>query len=192
MTHFKRLLVGIIIVSLCCGAATGQDSPGKSAAAANPAGEDAARAAAVDLASLPVITGKVTHALGNFNSFIPPQAGDTLKLSLARDAASTKIDFDEDLPRMRTGYVPLPGKLTVESVRYYGNGALMNVRLAARDSKPSVIVDIVPTAGAGKGPHHAVVWIMVESNVLHGVARIEGEYEGAFPRGRGTDFPVDD
>jgi hypothetical protein len=192
MNHFKPLLAGIIVVSLCCGVAAGQDSPVKAAAVANLASGEAAHAAAVDLASFPVITGKVTHALGNFNSFIPPQADDTLRFSLARDADSTKIDFERDDPRLRTAYVPLPGKLTVESVRYYGNGALMNVRLAARDSKPSVVVDIVPTPGAGKGPRYAVVWIMVESNVLHGVARIEGEFEGAFPRNTGTDLPVDD
>jgi hypothetical protein len=130
---------------------------------------------APDLSKFPKLEGKVTQALGQFNSFGPPKAGEPFRLNLADIVKARQLQFDPE----RKSSIPFPGPAAVEAVRYYSNGAFQDLRLVARGDWGRVAIDIVPKPG--QGPNRVLVWVVVESGVVEGVALIECEASGPFP-----------
>jgi hypothetical protein len=134
------------------------------------------KASAVDLSGFPKLTGKLVQLLGHEQGFVRPKPGEPFRLNLADLAHVKQLEFD---PK-RKSYIPLLGPLAVESVRYYTNGAFANMRLVSGGKgRGRVTVDIEPLAGIG--PNQVRVWVVVEYEVVKGVALIEGEAEGKFP-----------
>lgn len=137
------------------------------------------KAPAPDLTGFPRLTGKLEQLLGHERGFIRPRPGEPFQLDLANLAKVEQLHFD---PK-RKSYIPLPGPLAVESIRYYSNGAFMNMRLVSPDKLGSrVLMDIVPQPG--RGPNRVLVWVVIETNVMSGVALIECEADGEFPSRR--------
>lgn len=130
-----------------------------------------------DLSGFPTLKGTLSHLLGHEMGFIRPEPGEPFRLDLANLTEVTTLEFDPE----RESYIPLPGPLTVETVRYYPNGAFENMRLVSDMKEGSrVVIDIVPKPG--QGPNRVLVWVVIETDVVQGVALIECEAEGAFPK----------
>jgi hypothetical protein len=128
-----------------------------------------------DLSRFPTLSGKVVQVLGHSHGYITPEAGDPFHLDLRTIPKLTSLAFN---PKTRS-YIPLPGPVAVDAVRYSPNGGhFESMRLISRSRDPVladhlVTIDIVP----------ARVWVAVQSRgVLVGVALIETEGEGTFPK----------
>ncbi len=139
-------------------------------------------APAPDLSRFPKLEGKVKHVLGvNLDSFIPPEVGDPFQLDLKEVLKATQLSFDP----AKMSYIPLPGPVAVDSIHYYTNGAFQSMRLVAKQdpklSSRKVTIDIQPAPGTDREPSTVLVWVIVEWDIVHGVAVLEGKYEGAFP-----------
>ena len=144
--------------------------------AAPKAGRDE-KAVPADLSGFPKLTGKLVQLLGQEQGFVKPKPGEPFRLNLAELAAVKQLDFD----LKRKSYIPLRGPLTVESVRYFSNGAFQNMRLVSRGKgRGRVIMDIEPRPGGGK-PNYVQVWVVIEDEVVQGVALIDCEADGKFP-----------
>ena len=130
---------------------------------------------APDLSRFPRLQGKVEQVLGNVGSFVPPKAGQSLHLELKDVTKLTSLAFDA----ARKSYIPLPGPVLVASTDYYSNGTFQSMRLISKKGRNSVTVDVVPKPGLG--PKRVLLWVIVQSEVVDGVALIDCEYEGAFP-----------
>ena len=144
-----------------------------------PTDEDKAKgdkaAPAPDLSKFPLLQGKVDQVLGSFNGYIPPKAGEPFQLEL-KDALKLKsLTFDP----AKKSVIGLPGPVVVESIQYYSNGVFQDMRLVSKEGKEWVTIDVVPKPGSG--PTRVLVWVVVQREVVEGVALIDCEYEGAFP-----------
>jgi hypothetical protein len=128
-----------------------------------------------DLSQFPKLQGKVKHVVGQVGSFVPPEAGESLQLELKDVTKLTSLTFDP----AKKSYIPLPGPVVVESMHYYSNGAFQSMRLVSKKGHNSVTIDVSPRPGLG--PKRVFVWVIVQSEVVEGVALIDCEYVGAFP-----------
>jgi hypothetical protein len=136
-----------------------------------PAKADPAR----DLSKFPRLQGKVEQVLGNVGSFLPPKGGESFQLELKDVTKLTSLPFDA----ARKSYIPLPGPVIVGSMNYYSNGAFQSMHLVWRKGRNLVTIDVAPKPGLGA--KRVLVWVIVQSEVVEGVALIDCEYEGAFP-----------
>jgi hypothetical protein len=130
---------------------------------------------APDLSTFPRLQGKVEQVLGNVGSFVPPKAGESFQLELKGVNKLTSLTFD---PAMKSN-IPLPGPVVVDAMHYYSNGAFQSMRLVSKEGRNWVTMDVEPKPGLG--PKRVLVWVVVQSEVVQGVALMDCEYEGAFP-----------
>ena len=130
-----------------------------------------------DLSGFPELTGTLKQLLGHEQGYVRPRPGEPFRLNLAELADVERLEFDPETE----SYVPLPGPLAVETVRYFQNGDFANMRLLARAKGPDrVTIDIVPMPGVGK-PNYVQVWVIVETEVVRAVSLIDCEAGGTFP-----------
>ena len=130
---------------------------------------------APDLSKFPRLQGKVVRLLGHVGSFVPPKETESFQLELKNVTRLTSLSFDAALK----SYIPLPGPVIVDSINYYSNGAFQSMRLVSKKGRNSVTFDVVPKGGPG--PKRVLVWVIVQSEVVDGVALIDGEFDGTFP-----------
>ncbi len=145
----------------------------------------------LDPSSLPKFKGKVVQSLGSLNSYLPPRAGAEVQWDLKTLPEQDRLTFDP-LPDDDVGeyYVPFPfyekkftangGGLAIPlkavSGKTYPNGKFEDMRWisqAERKGSPSVKVDFNCRPGHGH-PNFVQIWVMVESDTLHGMVLIEG------------------
>jgi hypothetical protein len=149
-----------------------------------------------DLSKFPKIHGKVVQSLGSLNSYLPPAVGAEIEWDLKTIQQWDKLTFKplaDDA--VNEYYIPLAidirpddassrvVPLTVETLKTYGNGAFDNMRLMSRSSRedsPHVKVDVTSLPGRGD-PNFVQIWVMVESDVLHGIVLIEGQSDAPVP-----------
>jgi uncharacterized protein (TIGR03067 family) len=124
----------------------------------------------------PELHGKVTEVLGSVGSYVPPEVGSAFQLDLNDVSKLTSLTFG---PANRMS-VPLPGPVAVESTHYYSKGAFRSMRLVSKKGNQSVTIDVVPKPGLGD-PNRVHVWVVVQSDVVQGVVRIDAASEGTFP-----------
>jgi hypothetical protein len=127
-----------------------------------------------DLSKFPRLQGKVEQVLGHVLSFVPPKAGESFQLELRDVLDLQKLSFNAG-----KSYIPLPAPVVVQSIHHYSNGAFQSMRLVSKKARNSVTIDVEPKPGLG--PKRVLVWVIVQSDVVQGVALIDCEYEGAFP-----------
>jgi hypothetical protein len=136
-----------------------------------------------DWSKFPKVTGKVKHMLEGSFGYITPEVGDPFHLDLRDIPNLTSLEFN---PKTKS-YIHLSGPVEVESIYYSTNGAFDHMRLISKSKDPVhadhiVAIDIRPAPGRGRGSNYVLVWVVIQSQgVMHGVALIEGEYEGKFP-----------
>jgi hypothetical protein len=146
----------------------------------------------VDLSRFPTLRGKVTAVVGgSFNSYTPPVVGQEFVLPLKDLPKQTGLTFTPPKDpgakgAARNGLVMLYGPPTVETVNYYTNGEFASMRLVSRSDpkrgRGSVVIDISPAPGAGRGPNGVRVWVVAQrEDVVTGVVLVEGVFDGTFP-----------
>jgi len=123
---------------------------------------------------LPVLTGKVIFAEGSFFGYMPPQAGDTVKLDLgALDSITNRIVFEgKNSQGAMARYIPLLVPLHVSRIQRDNGGKLTLARLISgakeSDGTERIIIDIQRAGTSGSA------WIIQEDDgVVVSVARLE-------------------
>lgn len=165
MRSFRVGLVVVVLAMMTYGVIRAAAAEEKTKSAPDP-----------DFAKFPQLKGKVVHVLGHLGSYVPPKGGETLDLNFKDIRTITQLPFDA----ARKSYIPVIGKLTVQA-HYYSNDAFASMRLLWTTGRNKVTVDVAPASGTGN-PQRVFVWVIVESDVTNGVALIDCEYDGEFPR----------
>ncbi len=140
--------------------------------------------------------------MGRFNGYSDPRVGAEFHLDLSQESRLKKLTFKPlpgDLDLSEQFYIPLTSSnkiasdgtsvgnpLVVESLTTYSDDkkSFQRMRLISQSNGPnprSVKVDVVPKGRRGEGPNFVQIWITVESDVVEGVALIEGHVDGPFP-----------
>lgn len=156
-----------------------------------------------DLSKFPKIHGKVVQSLGSLNSYLPPVVGAEIEWDLKTIQQWDKLTFKPLADAaVNEYYIPLAidirpddgasrvVPLSVETLKTYSNGAFDKMRLVSRTPRADAIrvkVDVTSLPGRGD-PNFVQIWVMVESDVLHGVVLIEGLSDAPVPN---LLFPAD-
>jgi len=148
-----------------------------------------------DLTGFPVLEGTVVQSLGSLNSYLPPQVGDKFTLNISQAGQLDMLSFEASGQKPMGSssfplrYIPLPTKQNnrklVKTIGGFSNGAFARMRLFYKSGDPNptnVKVDIIPVPGAGNGPDYVRVWIIVESDVVHGMVLVDAKMKKPFPK----------
>ncbi len=151
------------------------------------------------LAELPPFEGIVTLAQGSsFNSYIPPQKGDTVRIDWAdltrpKDGKVFWLQFDMSPERKKRWesagggksrpYIGVPGPFRVEKVHHFREDwdLVSGVRLVAADDRGWKVTLDLSVGGEAGDESPAGVWIILEHGAIQSVARLEGKIAGKLP-----------
>ena len=126
---------------------------------------------------LPLLTGKVIFAEGSFFGYMPPRAGDAMKLDLeALHSITNRIAFEGKKSRGGNAhYIPLPAPLRIDKIERDQDGRLHLARLISglknSDGSNRVIIDMQCFGTKGS------MWIIEEDEgIVMSVARLDCQF----------------
>ena len=128
------------------------------------------------LIGFPHLKGTLKSLLGHEGGYSRPEKGQSIGINLETITSVDSLRFGDE----ENSYIPLPSRLSVESILYYPNGKFRSLKLSSRGARGNRIsIDVVPKPGRGK--NRVDVWVLIENEVVQGVALIECVVIGNFP-----------